>query len=281
VRAVVLGPAGQPELDEVAEPRGPGEPVRVLACGLCGSDVEKIGRAPAGTVLGHEVVAKTAAGGRVALVHHAECGRCDRCRAGHESTCERFAQTTIVPGGFAQRARASGWLELPPDVGDALATYAEPLACVLRGAERVPRGRVLVVGHGFIGRLFAAILRNRGDEVFAVDTRADRDGRHPNGLVDAAVVCAPRGADDWLAAVVPGGTVLLFAEAGNIAGGPVYRHELTVTGSRSATRRHLAEAVNLLPKLELPNPTVLPLERFVEGLTRYRSGEVLKVVFVP
>jgi threonine dehydrogenase-like Zn-dependent dehydrogenase len=51
VRAVVLDAAGQPALAELPEPQGDGELVRVLACGLCGSDVEKLGRAPSGTVL--------------------------------------------------------------------------------------------------------------------------------------------------------------------------------------------------------------------------------------
>jgi threonine dehydrogenase-like Zn-dependent dehydrogenase len=59
VRAVVVDEGGQPVPTQVPEPEGDGELVRVLACGLCGSDVEKIGRAPAGTVLGHEVVAET------------------------------------------------------------------------------------------------------------------------------------------------------------------------------------------------------------------------------
>src|SRR5919202_5141718 len=55
VRAVVLDGDGHPELAELPEPEGPGLLVRVRACGLCGSDVEKLGRWPAGTVLGHEV----------------------------------------------------------------------------------------------------------------------------------------------------------------------------------------------------------------------------------
>ena len=76
------------------------------ACGLCGTDVQKIGRSRAGTVLGHEVVAESGSGARVALVHHLPCGECERCRAGHESTCERFPAATIVPGGFAERVRA-------------------------------------------------------------------------------------------------------------------------------------------------------------------------------
>ena len=281
MRAVVLDGTGAPELTDVPEPGGPGELVEVRACGLCGSDVEKLGHAPAGTVLGHEVTAETADGRRVVLVHHAPCGECERCRAGHESTCDAFRVATIAPGGFAEAARAHATVELPDAVDDFVGTYAEPLACVLRGAERLPRGRVLVVGHGFVGRLFAAVLRRRGDEVFVRDERPERGGREPDGPVDAAAVCAQGGADEALAALQPGGTLLVFASAGTVDLDAVYRRELHLLGSRSATPRHLRQAVELLPELELPEPLVLPLERFAEGLERYRSGEALKVVFTP
>jgi L-iditol 2-dehydrogenase len=279
VRAVALDSGGWRAVDDLPEPAGEGELVRVLACGLCGSDVEKLGTAAPGTVLGHEVAAELSDGRRVVLVHHAPCGECDRCRAGHESTCERFPEPTIRPGGFAERALATaGWAALPAGLDPALGTYAEPLACVLRGAERVPRGRILVVGRGFVGRLFEAVLRRRGDDVFAVDTDPGRHGRAPDGLVDAAVVCAPAAPLDTLA---PGGTVLVFADAGPVDVGEVYRRELTLTGSRSATPRHLGQAVTLLRELELPEPTVLPLERFAEGLDLYRTRRALKVVFTP
>ncbi len=188
MRAVVLDAEGQPRLADVP---APGEPMRVLASGLCGSDLEKIGNAPAGTVLGHEVVAESRDGARVALVHHLPCGECERCRAGHESTCAAFATATIVPGGFADAVAATEGVPLPSAIDDATGTYVEPLACVLRGAERVPRGRVLIVGHGFIGRLFGEVLRRRGDDVFAVDANPERAGRAPDGPVDAAVLCAP------------------------------------------------------------------------------------------
>jgi L-iditol 2-dehydrogenase len=281
VRAVVLDSSGEPKLADLPEPDGPGELVRVLACGLCGSDVEKLGVAPPGTVLGHEVAGTTPEGCRVVLVHHLPCGECERCRAGHESTCEQFRAATIVPGGFAERVQARETVEVPPLVDDVVATYAEPLACVLRGAERVPRGRVLVVGHGFVGRLFAAVLRRRGDEVFTSDVRPDRAGPEPEGPVDAAVVCAPAGGAEALAAVEPGGTLLVFASAGAVELDPVYRRELHVVGSRSATPRHLRQAVELLAVLDVPEALVLPLERFDEGLARYRRGEVVKVVFTP
>jgi L-iditol 2-dehydrogenase len=276
VRAVTLDRAGKPRLADLETPAG--ETMRVLACGLCGSDVEKLGVAAEGTVLGHEVVALRADGTRLALFHHVPCGECARCRAGHESTCDAFAAPTIVPGGFAERVVAAGGVELPGAVDDATGTYVEPLACVLRGAERVPRGRVLVVGHGFVGRLFSEVLGRRGDEVFAIDANPERSGRQPDGQVDAAVLCAPAAPLD---AVAPGGTVLVFAGAGPVDLDDVYRRELTLTGSRSSTPRHMEEAAALLAELDLPSPVVLPLERFAEGLDLYRSGRVLKVVFTP
>jgi len=281
VRAVVLDAAGQPAPAEVPEPEGPGELVTVLACGLCGSDVEKLGVAAAGTVLGHEVVAETGDGRRVALIHHLPCGECGRCLAGHESTCESFEAPTIRPGGFAERVRAGGWIDLPDGLDDTRWTAVEPLACVLRGVERVPPGRVLVVGHGFVGRLFAAVLARRGDEVFVLDRDPTRSGPAPDGPVGAAVICAQGGAEAAIAAVEPGGTVLVFADAGSIPAAPIYRRELSFVGSRSATPETMREAVRLLPGLELPEPTVLPLERFAEGLELYRRREALKVVFVP
>ena len=281
VRAVVLDAAGRPALADVPEPEGPGALVSIRACGLCGSDVEKLAPPHAGAVLGHEVVAETEDGRRVVLVHHRGCGECERCRAGHQSTCEQFRAATIRPGGFAERARADAWVDAPQSLDDARATMVEPLACVLRAATLVPRGRVLVVGNGFVGRLFGAVLARRGDEVYAVDADPARSGSAPDGPVDAAVLCARGGAGTGVAAVAPGGTVLVFADAGMVPAEPVYRKELTVIGARSATPEATANAAALLPQLDLPQPTVLPLERFVEGLELYRRREALKVVFVP
>ena len=282
MRAVVVDVEGRPTLADVPEPRANGTSLRVRACGLCGSDVEKLVPSAAGTVLGHEVVAEDDEGRRVALVHHLPCGECERCRAGHESTCERFPVATIVPGGFAERVEARGGsVVIPEGVDDAHATYAEPLACVLRGAERVPAGDVLVLGGGFVGRLFAAVLRRRGDTAHVVDRDPARSDGEPGGRFSSVVLTAPGGAEDALARVAPGGSLLVFADAGAVDAGPVYRDEITLTGSRSATPRHLEEAVALLPELELPAAEILPLERFAEGFARYTSHRALKVVFVP
>ena len=274
---MVLDADGRPRLADLPAP----EPsLEVLACGLCGSDVEKLTPAHAGAVLGHEVVVRDGAR-RLALVHHRPCGECERCRSGHESTCDVFAAATIVPGGFAERVQPAEGVELDEALDDARATMVEPLACVLRGAERVPRGRVVVVGSGFVGRLFAAVLERRGDDVFALDTDPARAGRAPDAPVDAAIVCARGAAEVAVEAVSPGGTVLVFAGAGALPADAVYRRELTVVGSRSATPASMRAAAQLLPVLDVPEPLVLPLERFADGLDSFVRRETLKVVFTP
>ncbi|MFN0156017.1 MAG: alcohol dehydrogenase catalytic domain-containing protein [Gaiella sp.] len=282
MRAIVLDSHGRPRMAEVDEPDGEGSPLEVLACGLCGSDVEKLSAAHAGVVLGHEVAARTGDGKLVAPIHHAPCGECALCTAGHESLCPDFGALTILPGGFAERVSATaGWVEIPDGVTPAVATMTEPLACVLRGVRLVPRGSVLIVGHGFVGHLFAAVLRHRGDEVYAVDTDPRRHLSEPVGPVDAAILCGAGGADLAFRWTRPGGTILVFANAGPIPAAPVYRGELTVVGVRSSSPETMREAASLLSVLRLPEPAVLPLERFREGLDLFRRHEVLKVVFTP
>jgi L-iditol 2-dehydrogenase len=236
-------------------------------------------------------VAELSDGRRVALVHHLPCGECERCRAGHETTCESFRRATIKPGGFAEQARARDWIEIPTALDDTLGTFAEPLACVLRGAELVPRGRVLVVGCGFVGLLWVQVLVRRGDEVFASDPVKERaalarklGAKQLDGPVDAGVLCAHAGLDDALVTLEPGGTVLVFAagfEPVPVDLERVLRGELRIVGSCSATPRHMLASVNLLPMLDPLPTTVLPLERFEEGLDLYRRRKAVKVVFTP
>jgi L-iditol 2-dehydrogenase len=291
VRAVVLDSDGLPRLEDVPEPRGAGLLVRVHACGLCGSDVEKLGRAAAGTVLGHEIAGELEDGSRVTVMHRVPCGVCERCRSGHQSTCGEFQATRIEPGGFAEALRATHCVPLPALLDELAGVWVEPLACVLRARDRVPAGRVLVVGCGAIGLLWIQALQARGDTVVAADLDPERleralalgalDDADP---VDAAVVAAHGGLNDAIARLEPGGTLVVFAsphEPVPVALDAVYRKELTLVGSRSGTPAYFRDAIELLPSLLLPTPLVLPLERFGEGLAAYRSGAALKVVFTP
>ena len=78
--------------------------------------------------------------------------------------------------------------------------------------------------------------------------------------------------------------LLVFAAPADAVAMPVdeiYRRELSVVGSRSATPESFHAALALLPELRLPPVTTLPLERFVDGVEQYRRGDALKVVFTP
>jgi L-iditol 2-dehydrogenase len=288
VRAVVLDADGLPQLADLPEPDGPGQLVRIRSCGLCGSDVEKLGRAAAGTVLGHEIEGELMDGTRVTVMHRVPCGTCERCRAGHESTCAAFADLRISPGGFAERLTATHVVPLPDDVEG---IWVEPLACILRAAEHVPAGRVLVVGCGAVGLLWVQVLLARGYEVVVSEPREDRRDRARELGADvdarsvaAAVLTAHAGLDDAAARLEPGGRLVVFAaqpEPVPVRLDQVYRRELTVVGSRSATPPAFAAALALLPSLVLPPVTSLPLERFDDGVELYRRGDALKVAFTP
>jgi len=195
-----------------------------------------------------------------------------------------------LPGGLAETLRATDWLPLPDAFGPLDGVWVEPLACILRAVEAVPRGRVLVAGCGAIGQLWVQVLARRGDEVVVADPREDRLaaaralGAAAEGSVDAAVVTAPAGLNAALLRVEPGGTVLVFAAPEGelpVELDLVYRNELRVVGSRSATPAAFRRAIDLLSELRLPTLTALPLERFAEGVELYRRGDVLKVVFTP
>jgi threonine dehydrogenase-like Zn-dependent dehydrogenase len=105
-----------------------------------------------------------------------------------------------------------------------------------------------------------------------------------DGPVDAAVLCAHAGLDAALAAVEPGGILLVFSwltEPARVDVEAVLRRELTIVGSCSATPAAMHDAIALLPELD-PVPTVtLPLERFAEGLDLYRRHDAVKVVYTP
>jgi L-iditol 2-dehydrogenase len=310
MRAVTVNPSGMPFLQEIPAPVAPpgGVLVDVRLCGLCGSDVERLrpGGVTDGQVLGHELVGTVRegpvpAGTRVALAHHVPCGRCAACRAGHEPLCEMHRASHLEPGGFCERTAASSahvalaLLPLPDRVSDLAGTFVEPLACVLRGLDRVGAvDRLLVVGAGSVGLLAAQAARARGAQVAILEPDADRAAgarelgfTPPHHPADAALVTAAAGLPEALSHVAAGRTVVVFAggEPVTLDVDIVYRRELRLEGVRSATPAHLRAALALLATGGVdPEPlvgAVLPLEEFAEGVRRYREREVLKVVFAP
>ena len=162
---------------------GPGELlVKVLASGICGSDVMewyRIKKAP--LVLGHEITGQIAKlgegvhnykiGDRVFVSHHVPCNTCRYCLGGNHTACETLHKTNYDPGGFAEYIRVPplnvdrGLFVLPDEVSFEDGTFVEPLACVVRGQRLAgiqPGHSVLVMGSGIAGLLHVALAGARG-----------------------------------------------------------------------------------------------------------------------
>jgi len=179
-------------VEERPVPRiGPGEMlVRIIASGICGSDVMewyRLDRAP--LILGHEIAGEIVGvgenvknykvGDRVAVAHHVPCNTCHYCLSGNHTVCDTLRRTNFDPGGFAEYVRLPainvdrGVFPLPDDMSFEEATFIEPLACVLRGQRRAnlqPGQSVLVIGSGISGLLHVQLAKALGaGRIAAVD----------------------------------------------------------------------------------------------------------------
>jgi len=171
-------------LEEIPTPHiGPGELlVKVLASGICGSDVmEWYRKKKAPRVLGHEMtgeivevgegVDRYKIGDRVFVSHHVPCNTCQYCLMGLHTLCDTLRSTNFDPGGFAEYLRVPrinvdrGVFILPGEVSFEDGVFIEPLACVLRGqrlAKLRPGQSVFVIGSGISGVLHIALARASG-----------------------------------------------------------------------------------------------------------------------
>jgi L-iditol 2-dehydrogenase len=164
--------------------------MRIEASGICGSDVMewyRLKKAP--LVLGHEVagvveevgesVKKFKKGDRITAAHHVPCNTCKYCLKGQYSICETLRTTNFDPGGFAEYVRLPpinvdrGTFLLGEGVSFEEGTFAEPLACVLRGQRLAgfrPGDSVLVIGSGISGILHVMAARALGaGKIIAAD----------------------------------------------------------------------------------------------------------------
>lgn len=161
--------------------------VKVISCGICGSDIVEWYRLPrAPLVQGHEIGAEVAevgdsvkkykTGDRVFIAPKVPCGKCFYCRNGHYPQCSEIKER--LPGGFAEYILVpeilveNGTYLLPDQITYDQSTFIEPLACVVR-AQRlagVKKGAsVLVIGCGMSGLLHVKLAGAKGCKVIAAD----------------------------------------------------------------------------------------------------------------
>lgn len=156
--------------------------LKVMASGICGSDVIEWYRVPkAPRVLGHEAtgvidkvgskVTSLKVGDRVFVSHHVPCNQCRYCQRGHHTACQTLHMSNYYPGGFAQYIRVPkinvdfGVYKLPEDTSFEEGTFIEPLACVSRGqrlANLQKADTLLIIGSGISGILHAQLAKYKG-----------------------------------------------------------------------------------------------------------------------
>lgn len=259
--------------------------VRVLGCGLCGSDIVKLREhiSPDGTVLGHEIVAEIVdiksntnfkTGDRIITSHHIPCGKCKYCLNGNVSMCTHFKGTNIRPGGFSELVYVSeehlqnvAYL-IPENLTETEASFYEPLGCCVRAVKRANLRKdstVLVIGLGSIGILMSQALNAFGMDVIGCDLITERidflknlgiDAYHVKDLperLEADAIFMTSGSDKAidtaLKSVRNGGTILVFASTPQNFGYPnneIYYRELTVLGSYSPSPADLKDSLQLL-----------------------------------
>jgi len=161
--------------------------VKVISCGICGSDIVEWYRLPrAPLVQGHEVgvevvetgvgVTKFNKGDRLFIAPKVPCLTCNYCLKGHYPQCTSVKDR--LPGGFAEyilvpkELVTHGSYRLPDTISYDQATFIEPLACVVRAQKlaSIEEGQtLLILGSGLSGLLHIKLGKFHNCKVIATD----------------------------------------------------------------------------------------------------------------
>lgn len=272
--------------------------LKVLGCGLCGSDIVKLTQhiSKDGTVLGHEIVGQIVdinsdtsfkIGDEIITSHHIPCGKCEYCKNGNVSMCRHFKETNIKPGGFSEFVFVSeehlqnvAYIK-PENLSYDEAVFYEPLGCCIRAVKRANLNKnstALVIGLGSVGILMAQALRAFGMKVIGCDLLNSRVELLKNFGIEAFNVgemCESINADGVfmtsgsdkalhtaLKYVRDGGKILVFSSTPQNTGyanNEIYYRELTVLGSYSPSPADLKDSYEFLKNKEVQ----------VKGLSTY------------
>lgn len=172
--------------------------IRVLACGVCGSDIHMWmagkGWSPEPVEdfhMGHEFCGEVVdpgdsdfrIGDRVTFWANLYCGECDMCREGREQLCREVRGEKYIGfvcnGGYAEYfvGKAKNAFRLPDTVSDVAAGLIDPLMVAYHAVRRSRlkwRDKVLVVGSGIIAQLVGGLVRKAGASCLAMSKIDDR-----------------------------------------------------------------------------------------------------------
>jgi L-iditol 2-dehydrogenase len=214
MHAVVLRAPGEVVIEERPVPTpGPDEVlVRVLAVGVCGSDVHYVKHGRIGNfvvtgpmILGHEPAGVIVAVGsqvppdrvdqRVSIEPGRPCRRCRQCLGGQYNLCPQMAffATPPVDGALSEYVVVHEAFAhpVPDSMSDDEAALLEPLSVGVWSCRKARVGigtRVLVTGAGAVGLLAMQCARAAGaSEVVVTDVDAQRLTMASQLGADAAV----------------------------------------------------------------------------------------------
>jgi L-iditol 2-dehydrogenase len=195
MKAVFVKGHSAVSVDEVQAPEMASEGdvlVKMRACGLCGSDLEKIygeygmssgrlGHEPAGEVVAAgKSVKGFSPGDRVFIHHHVACYSCHYCLHGDHTMCPAYQTSNITPCGLAEQFLVPEWnvsrgglIKLPDSVSFDEASLVEPLACCIRAWNKCNFQRgddIAVLGAGPAGLMHVLLAQAFGaGKVFVLD----------------------------------------------------------------------------------------------------------------
>jgi propanol-preferring alcohol dehydrogenase len=317
MRAVVLRAYHAPlELEEREIPTAKNDDetiVRVLACGVCHSDLHVVDDyfgAPLPLVLGHEIVAEDEQLGNVLVYAPWGCGECRFCRATEEMICPNGREAGMFQdGGYSEYMRVPARRYLYP-IGDLDPVQAAPLGCggltpyrAVKHARAflAPGSRALVLGAGGLGQFGIQYLRLMTDAEVHVGDPSEQ--KRERGLaLGAEQAAAPDELEGPYAAVLDfvgsedslthaarlvdreGIALVIGLFGGRIPFGlGAVPHEARFMSSIWGSRDELAELIDLAQRepLEYTIDT-MPLERAQEAHDLIRAGQARgRIVLTP
>jgi len=196
MKAAVVKSNSNIEIKNIEKPPvGPGDMlVKMRACGICGSDVEKVfgkygqpsmrlGHEPAGiiTQVGSEI-SNFSVGDRVFTHHHVACysDDCHECNHGNETMCKKYYESNLEPCGLADQYIVPEWnvkhggvLKIPDSMSFEDAAMIEPLACCIRAWNKFTyknNDSIAVLGIGPTGIMHALLAKIYGlEKIFCLD----------------------------------------------------------------------------------------------------------------
>jgi L-iditol 2-dehydrogenase len=150
--------------------------VKVMACGVCGTDINFVRDWGADPVpLGHEIAAEVvevgrgvtrlSPGDRVIVEDCTMCGTCEHCKSGHPELCRTMFSIEGQPGmGQYMLVRHNSLVKFD-GLDFVAASLTEPLAVSLTAvlnADIPLGGSVMVLGNGPLGLMAARLAKMRG-----------------------------------------------------------------------------------------------------------------------